>query len=244
MAISTNYIFAKKSVSMLDTGENQGTNCIRALKYWAADTAGDFILLEVKNLLSSTILPMSSSPELLQPLQANQNHSYSLSMFMGFKKFIGGRGDKAAYNSWFDTCWRNMPSTAMREMLGWGRVGWQWRDDVDTACKDYISSYPSAIRNAFKSTVPEELQPSCESISLEDINSWPFSVYQKPPGLTFHTTLACSFDCKLQKVILVHCNCDPKPQFGLLRAIVIQTKKEVNTESLHRHKSIYRSRPS
>jgi len=76
---------------------------------------------------------MSSAPELLWPLQANQNHSYSLSMLMGFKKKVtGDRGVEAAHNSWCDTCWRNMSSTAMREMLGWRRVGWQLRDDVDT----------------------------------------------------------------------------------------------------------------
>ena len=58
-AISANYIFAKRGVSMVDAGENQGTNGIRALKYWAADTIGDFVLLEVKNPLASSISPMS-----------------------------------------------------------------------------------------------------------------------------------------------------------------------------------------
>jgi len=32
-ATSMNYTFGKRGVSMVDAGENQGTNCIRALKY-------------------------------------------------------------------------------------------------------------------------------------------------------------------------------------------------------------------
>lgn len=64
MAVSTNYTVAKTGVSMVDAGENQGTSCIRALKYWTADTAGDFILLEAENLLVSSISSMSSAPEL------------------------------------------------------------------------------------------------------------------------------------------------------------------------------------
>lgn len=89
MAISTNYTFAKKGVSVVGASENQGTNSIRPLKYWAADTAGTSFHWKSKTCWPATYHPC---PQLLNSYGLSKQIR-TIAMLMAFKKkmYLGQR---------------------------------------------------------------------------------------------------------------------------------------------------------